>query len=542
MPAGPVTVGGDTFPTLAAAALAHGLKPGTVSARLHIGWTLEEALGLGGRVGDRKRPITVAGESYPSLTEAAAAHQIATSLVSSRLSWGWSVDEAFGLTRSPLAPQRAVVVEGVEYPTMAAAARKYGVDPRGAAEKVRAGKTVAQALGLEANPRANAKPVCVNGVTYASFSAAAAAHGVDVSTAKRRMQLGLPLEKVFDCARQPAANSNPVTVAGKAFTSVSAAARAHGKDARYVNWALKDGGRTIEEALGLAPAINRQSQALEVRGVHYSSLEAAAVAHSIKPETFNKRLRKYGWTVEEALELVERPVEWKRVGRGLVYLVTHIESGKSYVGATQSTLAKRWAEHIETARSRKTVSPHSLAAAIRTFGENAFKREVLASAENLAELARKETQHIAKHGTMHPGGFNLNRGGLGLHGRGKAVTVNGKRYPTMAEAARAHGLTVSALYGRLGAGMSMDEALAKPLTPRPTDVEFEGKRYETIQAMCDAHGVPLNAFHYRRSKGLSLEQCLAPYERQKPGPKKGSPQRRSSRLRSAATQQQSAST
>lgn len=87
-------------------------------------------------------------------------------------------------------------------------------------------------------------------------------------------------------------------------------------------------------------------------------------------------------------------------------------TGKSYVGITTAPVNRRWREH---ARAAKNNSPFAIHAAIRKYGWNAFKKEILviASFEYVKELEKKA---VAAFGTKSPCGYNLTDGGDGVLG------------------------------------------------------------------------------------------------------------------------------
>jgi hypothetical protein len=101
----PVSIPGHPeFPSIAAAARAFGLDHDAVHQRLRGGWSLTRALttpiGVT-RSGVVPTPYTVNGVQYQSAREACAAHGLKRDTVSSRLNYGWSEREAFGLAAPP---------------------------------------------------------------------------------------------------------------------------------------------------------------------------------------------------------------------------------------------------------------------------------------------------------------------------------------------------------------------------------------------------------------------------------------------------------
>jgi group I intron endonuclease len=94
-------------------------------------------------------------------------------------------------------------------------------------------------------------------------------------------------------------------------------------------------------------------------------------------------------------------------------------SGKSYIGITSQTTAKRWWKHKNNAthgRGERVGSEcAALYDAIRKYGSDNFKVEtlVIAEFEYLKELERKV---ILAFGTKAPNGYNLTLGGEGALG------------------------------------------------------------------------------------------------------------------------------
>lgn len=90
-----------------------------------------------------------------------------------------------------------------------------------------------------------------------------------------------------------------------------------------------------------------------------------------------------------------------------VYKITHIASGKVYIGQTTGTIANRWKEHC---KGYKQPNSH-LHRAITKYGAPAFTVEQLATADTLEELNALEERYIAELGTLSPVGYNLLPGG-----------------------------------------------------------------------------------------------------------------------------------
>lgn len=99
----------------------------------------------------------------------------------------------------------------------------------------------------------------------------------------------------------------------------------------------------------------------------------------------------------------------KRNKPGIIYKITNLINGLSYIGLTTRTLEERWEDHLYCSRQEKEES--RFYRSIRKYGAENFKREVIDRAESEVELEQKEIEWIAKLNTLHPGGYNVSRGG-----------------------------------------------------------------------------------------------------------------------------------
>jgi group I intron endonuclease len=89
----------------------------------------------------------------------------------------------------------------------------------------------------------------------------------------------------------------------------------------------------------------------------------------------------------------------------IIYKITNLLNGKSYVGQTVRKLSERLKEH----RKSKTTA---IGRALRKYGNANFKIEVLAECKSIDELNDKEIYFIDKLKTLKPNGYNLTVGGL----------------------------------------------------------------------------------------------------------------------------------
>ena len=89
--------------------------------------------------------------------------------------------------------------------------------------------------------------------------------------------------------------------------------------------------------------------------------------------------------------------------KGIIYQVTHKESGESYIGATTKTMESRKADHVQ--KANKGLGGQ-FQEAIATQGPEAFVWTQIDTANTIDELARKEKEYIAKYNTRE-NGYNI---------------------------------------------------------------------------------------------------------------------------------------
>ena len=97
---------------------------------------------------------------------------------------------------------------------------------------------------------------------------------------------------------------------------------------------------------------------------------------------------------------------------GIIYKITHVHSGKAYVGLTLASFRRRMQGHKSKAIQMGTSGGcRALNAAISKHGWDAFRKDVLYSMVPREFLAGMEIMAIAQHGSLYPNGYNLRQGG-----------------------------------------------------------------------------------------------------------------------------------
>ena len=94
---------------------------------------------------------------------------------------------------------------------------------------------------------------------------------------------------------------------------------------------------------------------------------------------------------------------------GYIYSITHIDSGKKYVGqTTQGDVNKRWTQH-KNYNSKSTGI--CLSNAIKKYGADKFKFQIICICFD-EDCNIYEEQYITRLNTLAPNGYNLRAGGM----------------------------------------------------------------------------------------------------------------------------------
>jgi hypothetical protein len=141
---------GVVYPSYSALAKAFGITEKLLDGRRRMGWSLELALKtLPFAKNASSKPVTVNGITYSSIREVAKEFGIHYTTIYNKLDLGWSIEDALALTNRTAKTRKPVTVKGMRFKTISEAARYYGKNPREIFWKLDRGKSIDQALGLE---------------------------------------------------------------------------------------------------------------------------------------------------------------------------------------------------------------------------------------------------------------------------------------------------------------------------------------------------------------------------------------------------------
>ncbi|MBU3599014.1 GIY-YIG nuclease family protein [Polynucleobacter sp. 30F-ANTBAC] len=377
----------------------------------------------------------------------------------------------------------SIVCAGISFPSIVELARHYKVHPSTVARRVRDGWSVEESVGLENKKRAgHGKEVIVQGERYRTINEACKVLNLNAGTIAARIRYGYSIDDAFSG-----------------------------------NLKKKVGGNSIQ---------------ISFDGVKFNSIQALGEAYKVNSSVLSRRLKR-GWTLSQALNQEDAPprfrnfegharaTKWKitrTTTNGVepipdtegykLYLITNTQSDKQYVGITIGSLEKRLKSHFSAARRGRK---NALSNAIRKYGENSFSIKLLRSdAGSFDELQSQEIDEIAKRNSIK-NGYNTAVGGS--LGTAKSITVNGKRFPSVAQAAEYYGIDSSVFSLRINRlKWTPEEAaglVAKNWQGKPQEITLGGKTYTSLRAAAKALQIDYKLVHDRyKSKGWSLEEAF----------------------------------
>lgn len=177
---------------------------------------------------------------------------------------------------------------------------------------------------------------------------------------------------------------------------------------------------------------SRLTTTISVYGISYPNLKEAirALNPPASSRTIARRI-KDGFSTEEAFKRIPNP----GYKDGIIYLITHIDTGKMYIGLTVQTLERRWVQHKEDSRKHYIKSEESLHAAMREFGQMTFEICIIDRGTTKTNLEIKERKWIKDLETLVPIGYNISTGGISGGSNPKQTIIDGEIFISAHEAA-----------------------------------------------------------------------------------------------------------
>lgn len=254
-----LTIGGNTFPSCAAAARHYGLPESRVLSRVKAGWTARQAVGLDKPPKNKvKHFISPLGERM-SLAEAHTMFGIEIPTMQARLKAGWSDRQIVELDPKP--PRSAgVTIHGVWF-SYAAAAKKFKLSPDCISGRKKRGLSDMQAVGLAkipVNVRSGVKKLDFGRAGKKTVSEASKKWGVAQATLRQRIKTGWTPREAVGLDERPRHKKISIIfkIGNRSFSATEAAAEFGllGETIRH----RRKLGWTDRQAVGLDPPPKRR--------------------------------------------------------------------------------------------------------------------------------------------------------------------------------------------------------------------------------------------------------------------------------------------
>lgn len=356
----PISIQGKQYKSLTAAADAFGLSIGMVSRRMKAGWSIEQAVNLSPapeRKATTNKSITVSGQEFESIKEAALYYRVDVKNVRARLALGWKPEEALELVdrlniRKPSSHHRTIKCEEHTFPSIGKLAEHYGLPYKLVYKRIRLNWSPEQAVGVEpappryrnkdGSPRDHSwvKPAMLkNGQKFPDSADGNYYLYIIENTVNDKVYIGITVTSLASrfLAHKAAASNGEGKQRGlynamRKYGSENFSIRLLRNDAKSIQELLDQEVDAIESYNAKSNGYNTAyggsigtSHPIEVDNQRFYSMGQAAEYYGIEPSKFAQRVTKLGWSPEEAAELVER----KSYGRrNIIYNVT--KDGNQY--------------------------------------------------------------------------------------------------------------------------------------------------------------------------------------------------------------------
>jgi hypothetical protein len=263
----------------------------------------------------------------------------------------------------------------------------------------------------------------------------------------------------------------------------------------------------------------RFTELIKFRGETFISLADLARRHNVDAQMCHQRIYKYGWSLEQALELEERPLPPPARAEPISVFGKTFESFRKSAeayglneGTVRSRLRNGWplksAYGLEPAPDRKAHNAIALEVGGQPFAS------IEAACIYFGVGRHRYFRHIGKTDWTLEQIFKLSPREQRI-GNSQPFNVLNLHFASRAAAARYFGLYTGAISQRIKMGWTELQAvgLEKPPSkkgnhPNSLSIEANGKRYRSLSEAAAAHGLRHQRVSKRLKAGWSVEQAL----------------------------------
>jgi hypothetical protein len=95
-----------------------------------------------------------------------------------------------------------------------------------------------------------------------------------------------------------------------------------------------------------------------------------------------------------------------------------------------------------------------------------------------------------------------------MKGKATQVTIEGKKYKSMAEASRAYGKTSNQVLSLMDKGLSLEQALGVEDYETTRSIKFDGELFKNLRDLAEKKEIPYSRLTSRLNSGFSLEKAI----------------------------------
>lgn len=406
--------------------------------------------------------------------------------------------------------------KGIKLKSVSEASKKIGIPKYLIHTRLYRGESIEDAL-FKGKLSARRIKIKVNGKEYRSLNDARKDLNPDEDpkSVSWRYKQGWPIKEVLGLKDHISHTHKKIKFRGKNYKTYSALAREYNVDPTLFSKRLNPKNHkhkfTIEEALGIKK-VRKSGFPIEyiIQGKKFASRNAAAKYYGISEEVVRRRL-KNGWSVEQSFGIKKRR-NYHPGKIGIIYIIKNKINKKIYIGATLGTLANRWKWHLEKSRQAKTAPKGSLREAIREYGSINFTKKVIKRCTNLYDLSESERKLIKKFNSKNPNGYNLSTGGIGFGNLGRKVKIEERNFNNLRQAAKYYNIHPGTFVTRLNAGWTLEQAAGlkknNKIRPNFRQITINGKKFNTVREAAKYFKISESNAYSRLSKGWSVKKTF----------------------------------
>ena len=314
-----------------------------------------------------------------------------------------------------------------------------------------------------------------------------------------------------------------ITVNGKTFKSFSEACRYYNLNYSMV-WNRLNKGWTIEEAFGLIEKeFHHHRKEITLNGKTFNSIIEATKYYNLNTNLVQKRLSR-GWTNEEAFGLVKRKGKRKYgnkrkqitiEGRTFNSINEAVKYYNLNYNKVWSRLNKGWT--IEEAfelvqRKRKYGDQREITVGGKTFTS-------IAEAARYYNIDNIKINNRLNRGWSIEEAFELVKKENNKGKKGKPITLEGKTFDSIAEACRYYNLALSTVNARLNkGGWTNEEAFGlveRNCINKGKPITVEGKKFNSIKEASEYYNINYSLALGRLKRNWIPEEAFELVERKK---------------------------